>query len=123
MIMRHGATVAYRSCASAALLWTVLGCAQGAATQSQSDFDPSVTLMPPQGKVRVIDFTTDEGTGVSLDVSPDGKWIVFDLLGQLYRLPAAGGEATAITANSGQALNFHPVFSADGRSIAFISDR
>lgn len=88
-----------------------------------TDIDPSVTLMPPQGTPRVVDFTTDEGTWLSLDVAPDGSWIVFDLLGQLYRLPIGGGEAVPLTANSGMALNFHPAVSPDGRRIAFISDR
>ena len=36
---------------------------------------------------RKIEFTTDEGTWLSLDVSPDGKTIVFELLGDLYTLP------------------------------------
>jgi Tol biopolymer transport system component len=77
----------------------------------------------PRGKTRTIDFTTSEGTFMSLDLSPDGQWIAFDLLGHIYRMPAAGGNATAITQNSGVALNFDPAISPDGRSIAFISDR
>ena len=46
---------------------------------------------------RTIEFTTDEGTWVSLDVSPDGKTIVFDLLGDLYSVGIEGGDAKAIT--------------------------
>lgn len=60
---------------------------------------------------------------MSLDLSPDGQWIAFDLLGHIYRMPVAGGTATAITQNTGVALNFDPAISPDGRSIAFISDR
>lgn len=85
--------------------------------------DPTVTLAPPGGITRVIDFTTDEGTGMSVAVSPDGTWIAFDLLGHIYRMPIGGGEATALTQNSGPALNFHPAISPDGKSIAFTSDR
>jgi len=67
----------------------------------------------------VID--TDEGTWMSLDVSPDGKEIVFDLLGDIYSIPISGGEAKALT--SGVAWDMQPRFSPDGRRIAFTSDR
>ncbi len=89
----------------------------------EEKIDPSVTLLPPQGKTRVVDFTTDEGTFLSLDVAPDGRWVVFDLLGALYRMSMAGGAATPLTENAGQSLNFHPAISPDGKRIAFISDR
>src|SRR5688572_33194131 len=46
---------------------------------------------------RTVAFTTDEGTWMSLDVSPDGRTIVFDLLGDLYTMPIGGGKATRIT--------------------------
>jgi hypothetical protein len=77
----------------------------------------------PRGTTREIDFTSSEGTWMSADVSPDGSWIAFDLLGHIYRMPATGGEATVLTQNSGVALNFQPRISPDGRTIAFISDR
>ena len=43
-----------------------------------------------------IEFTTDEGTWMSLDVSSDGKTILFDLLGDVYTVPIGGGEAKRI---------------------------
>ena len=46
---------------------------------------------------RFFDLDTDEGTWMSLDVSPDGKTIVFDMLGDIYSLPISGGLATRIT--------------------------
>ena len=75
----------------------------------------------PLKPARKIEFTTDEGTWVSLDVSPDGSQIVFDLLGDLYLVPVAGGEAKRIT--SGLPWDCQPRFSPDGKEIAFISDR
>jgi Tol biopolymer transport system component len=70
---------------------------------------------------RNVSFTTTQGTWMSLDVSPDGKTIVFDLLGDLYTLPITGGTATRIT--EGRAFDSQPRWAPDGRSIAFASDR
>ena len=70
---------------------------------------------------RTLSFTTSEGTWMSLDLSRDGKTLVFELLGDLYTLPIIGGEATRIT--NGQAYDMQPAFSPDGKRIVFISDR
>jgi Tol biopolymer transport system component len=70
---------------------------------------------------RKIEFTTDEGTWISVDVSPDGQTIVFDLLGDLYTLPISGGEAKPLA--TGMAFDSQPKFSPDGKWIAFLSDR
>src|SRR5439155_16383287 len=58
---------------------------------------------------------------ISLDVSPDGQTIVFDLLGDLYTMPLAGGKATALT--TGIAYDAQPRFSPDGKRVVFVSDR
>ena len=79
--------------------------------------NPDLPLIP----TRRLTFTTTEGTWMSLDVSPDGKTIVFDLLGDLYTLPIQGGQARAIT--SGMAFDAQPRFSPDGKQIVFLSDR
>jgi Tol biopolymer transport system component len=75
----------------------------------------------PLKPTRKIEFTTDEGTWISLDVSPDGKTIVFELLGDIYTLPIEGGTAKLI--DGGMAFDSQPKFSPDGKWVAFISDR
>ncbi len=75
----------------------------------------------PIKAAETIKFTTTEGTWMSLDVSPDGKTIVFDLLGDIYTLPIAGG--TAIKLQGGMSFESQPKFSPDGQTIAFLSDR
>lgn len=84
---------------------------------------PAWDVTQARGRTRDISFTTTEGTWMSIDVSPDGSWLVFDLLGHIYRMPVAGGDATTLTQNSGVAINTHPRISPDGTTIAFISDR
>src|SRR5688572_21687225 len=75
----------------------------------------------PIKPVDTIRFTTTEGTWMSLDVSPDGKMIVFDLLGDIYTLPVEGGQAKRIV--GGMAFESQPKFSPDGKTIVFLSDR
>ena len=70
---------------------------------------------------RSLKFTTDEASWVSLDVAPDGQTIVFDILGDLYTIPIAGGKATRIT--SGMGWDQQPRYSPDGSQIVFVSDR
>ncbi len=91
--------------------------------QEGTDDTEAWDVTAPRGETREIEFTTSEGTWMSVDIAADGKWVVFDLLGHVYRVPAAGGEAVSLTQGSGVAVNFHPRFSPDGSTIAFISDR
>ncbi|MDT7809769.1 MAG: hypothetical protein QOJ70_3582 [Acidobacteriota bacterium] len=73
------------------------------------------------GPTTTVEFDTDEGTWMSCDVSPDGQTIVFDLLGDIYRIPVAGGRAELLS--GGASWEAQPRFSPDGRLIAFTSDR
>src|ERR1043166_2804800 len=75
----------------------------------------------PLRTTREVSFETTEGTWISLDVAPDGQTIVFELLGDLYTMPIAGGTATRIT--SGPAFDSQPRYSPDGKQIVFLSDR
>lgn len=84
--------------------------------QDDEDYDP-LPLKPTKN----ISFTTNEITWMSLDVSPDGRTIVFETLGDLYTLPISGGKATQIT--TGMAHDSQPRYSPDGNNILFVSDR
>jgi imidazolonepropionase-like amidohydrolase/Tol biopolymer transport system component len=88
-----------------------------AAASTPRDRTNTLTLATP----RNARFSVSEGTWMSVDVSPDGSIIVFDLLGDIYTMPVTGGKATRII--GGNSVDMHPRFSPDGRTIAFISDR
>ena len=75
----------------------------------------------PLEAARTLSLDTDEGTWISVDVSPDGGTVVFDLLGDLYTVPLAGGDATALT--EGMAYDSQPRYSPDGSQVVFVSDR
>lgn len=73
--------------------------------------------VPP---LRRVVFTTTEGTWVSLDVTRDGRALVFELLGDIYRVPVEGGQARPLL--TGRAFQSQPRLSPDGTQLAFISD-
>ncbi len=68
-----------------------------------------------------IEINTDEGTWMSLDVSVDGRTILFDLLGDIYTLPIGGGEAKRVIGDL--SFDSQPRLSPDGQKIVFLSDR
>jgi len=90
------------------------------ATAIAQEEEASWDVGAPPGTPRTIGIDTDSGTWMSLDVSPDGRSIAFDLLGDIYVLPIGGGEARAI--HSGLSWSMQPRFSPDGSEIAFTSD-
>lgn len=83
--------------------------------------DAAADINTPRSDARAVSFEAREGTWMSIDVSPDGRTLVFDLLGDLYTLPIAGGNAQALSRGPG--YDYHPRFSPDGKTIAFTSDR
>ena len=74
----------------------------------------------PGGPYKEVAFTTTEGTWMNVDISPDGKDIVFDLLGDIYTMPATGGSAKLL--RGGHAFEVQPRFSPDGKKLLFTSD-
>ncbi len=74
----------------------------------------------PGSKQKEVSFTVNEGTWMNLDVSPDGKQIVFDLLGDIYIMPITGGKAKVL--RQGKAMEVQPRFSPNGKQICFTSD-
>jgi imidazolonepropionase-like amidohydrolase/Tol biopolymer transport system component len=66
-------------------------------------------------------MTTRVGHWMSVDVSRDGQTLVFDLLGDIYTMPIAGGKATPLT--RGMGFDAQPRFSPDGKKVVFVSDR
>ena len=93
----------------------------GEAKDAEAKKDPAWDVNNPPGTWKEVPIDTDEGTWISLDVSPDGKEIVFDLLGDLYTIPIGGGEARALTHSI--AWEMQPRYSPDGKLIAFTSDQ
>lgn len=75
----------------------------------------------PTGPSKSVNFNTDEGTYMNVDVSPDGKNIVFDLLGDIYKMPISGGKASLLS--GGMAFEVQPRFSPDGKYISYTSDK
>jgi len=113
-----------------------IGCALAATLEAQNPPAPADTARPQTATPTVpakwdvsarratakdLEFETSTGTWMSVDVSPDGRTIVFDLVGDIYTMPVGGGAASLVLA--GAAFEMQPRFSPDGKRIAFTSDR
>ena len=84
-----------------------------------ADDPPAWDVNAPFGPTHSVHLDLREGTWMSLSVH--GDTLVFDLLGDLWKMPVTGGEATRLT--SGASWDVDPAFSPDGKQIAFTSDR
>jgi len=93
--------------------------ASPAADSTKKKMDEKANL--PLLAERTYAYTASEGSWMSLDVSPDGKTLVFDLLGDLWLLPIGGGQADTLT--TGMSFDSQPRFSPDGSKVIFKSDR
>lgn len=83
--------------------------------------EPAWDVASPPGPAGSVSIDVKEGTWMSLDVSPDGQTVAFDLLGDLYTVDINGGPARSLT--SGIPWDMQPKFSPDGKKLAFTSDR
>lgn len=98
------------------LMWLMLSAGLGVA-QEASEW----SVDAPPGPSQTLELQLTEGTWMNVDVSPDGRSLVFDLLGDLYLMPRNGGTPEKLT--EGMAWDMQPAFSPDGKSLVFTSDR
>ncbi|HBX67271.1 MAG TPA: amidohydrolase, partial [Balneolaceae bacterium] len=89
-------------------------------TETDTTTIPKADNELPMKPGRIVEFSTTEATWMSLDISPDGQHIVFDMMGDIFRIPASGGEAEQLT--DGMAFDTHPRYSPDGKYVLFTSD-
>ncbi|MCO4294721.1 amidohydrolase family protein [Solitalea sp. MAHUQ-68] len=95
-------------------------CIASFTANAQEKEKPKWDVNNPMGPSKRINFTVKEGTWMNVDVSPDGKEVIFDLLGDIYSMPITGGKAKLL--RGGMAYEVQPRFSPNGKSISFTSD-
>ena len=103
------------------LILPMLAVAQKKAKSDDKEDKKKATKELPLEPTRTFELNTTEGTWMSVDVSPDGKTIVFDMIGDIYTLPITGGKATRVIGDL--SYETHPKFSPDGKTLAVTSDR
>lgn len=108
--------ISSRQCASLLAMLVNVAATTISTRSLASEWDVAQTGQPS----RSVQLALTEGTWMSLDVSPDGRTLMFDLLGDIYSLPADGGAATLV--HGGPAMQRMPSFSPDGRHLLYMSD-
>jgi imidazolonepropionase-like amidohydrolase/Tol biopolymer transport system component len=103
------------------LLVVVLSALISPAFSQDKKESPKWDVEKYKGTTKTFSISTDEGTWMNLDVSPDGKDIVFDLLGDIYIMPVNGGTAQLLS--GGIAWDVQPRFSPNGKYISYTSDK
>jgi hypothetical protein len=76
------------------LLASTSALAQGNRSGQQRDANAWDVNNPPGQTQRAVRIQTNEGTWMNLDVSPDGRTVAFDLLGDIYTMPIARASPT-----------------------------
>lgn len=94
--------------------------AEKAADTAKKEEKAKWSVNAPQGEFSKAAIDVRSGTWMNVDISPDGKTVVFDLLGDIYTIPVEGGKATPLMTDI--AWQMQPRFSPDGKYIAYTSD-
>lgn len=105
----------------AAAIGVALSASAYATETAKNEESKAWQVEAPMGEFKDAKIQVSQGTWMNVDVSPDGKTIVFDLLGDIYTMPISGGKATQLTSDI--PWQMQPRFSPDGSKIAFTSDQ
>jgi len=109
-----------KSCAFLLLVSSNFSIAINTEVESEQEDKPKWSVNAPQGEFTTANINVRQGTWMNIDLSPDGKTVIFDLLGDIYTLPISGGVAQPLMTDI--AWQMQPQFSPDGQYIAFTSD-
>jgi Tol biopolymer transport system component/imidazolonepropionase-like amidohydrolase len=118
MPSRHPARLRVPRVWLAGPLFVFLASSASAADKAEK---PKWDINNPPSPFESVTIKTEEITWPDIDISPDGKTILFDMLGDLYTVPIQGGKAVSLT--EGLAWDYQARYSSDGKKIVFISDR
>ncbi|MGB0893142.1 MAG: amidohydrolase family protein [Parashewanella sp.] len=103
-------------------LFTAMALSLSIPVVNASETTPKWNVNKPSAQpLDQININVNQGTWMNLSISPDGKHILFDMLGDIYRISVEGGKAEPLA--TGIAWQMQPTYSPDGKYIAFTSDQ